>query len=94
MGNKHAKDVTIQATVIDEDTVHIGGSFFKRERTCKNERFHYAPYEHDAFTCSKCGGSVYEIDGKWAVKGRDGDYEYDAVILFCPLCGARVECDA
>lgn len=66
----------------------------RAERTCKNERFHYAPYEYDVFTCSKCGGSVYEIDGKWAVKGRDGDYEYDAVILFCPLCGARVEGDA
>ena len=32
--NKHANDITVQATVVDADTIRYGGSTFKREHAC------------------------------------------------------------
>lgn len=40
------------ATVTDEDTVNIGGDFFKRERTC-----HLVEDDEGRPACSKCKAS-------------------------------------
>lgn len=75
---------TATATVIDADTVHIGGSFFKRERTCRNA------YDGCEFECSECGTQWHLLDRV------DAYEEWTHVLLppYCPQCGARVERDA
>lgn len=80
---KHANDTTVQATVIDADTIRYGGDAFKRERTCGEPR-RFVPYDADnfgnpSFTELWCEHCDIELDPDWA---------------FCPKCGARVESDA
>lgn len=43
---------TAKATVIDKDTVHIGGDFFKRVRTC-----HLVEDDEGRTACSECKAS-------------------------------------
>lgn len=47
-------DVYVTALVIDENTMRYGGSFFKRERTCKNRGSYMG--------CSECGWYLNEND--------------------------------
>lgn len=80
MGNKHANDITVQATVIDEDTIRYGGSAFVRERTCK---MHFNQIA-GMMQCSECG--EYTLLGVWQ---KDQGH-----LNWCANCGARVERDA
>lgn len=43
---------TVQATVIDADTIRYGGSAFKRERTCQ-----LIEDDEGRTACSECGAS-------------------------------------
>ena len=74
---------TVTATVIDEDTLRYGGDFFKRERTCGEQRGFIMSdpdnFGHMSFTELWCEHCDIELDPEW---------------LFCPHCGARVERDA
>lgn len=73
---------TVTATVIDEDTVHIGGDFFKRESTCRRLDMGSAfDGGIHLLVCNQCGRASYAMPNgdAWA---------------FCPNCGARVERDA
>lgn len=74
---------TVTATVIDEDTIRYGGSFFKRERMTRYET-HQEP-EGDAIwdECELCG-----VQFGWERQYRVTDH-----FKFCPGCGARVERD-
>lgn len=87
MMNKHANDITVQATVIDEDTIRYGGSAFKRERTCRPLRRSGDEFKAEevdttlAAICSLCGNFLGE-----SLDVKDGS--------FCSDCGARVERDA
>ena len=78
--NKHANDITVQATVVDADTMRYGGSAFKRERTCRFENAGELPeiVHPTVWFCSECGSPIY----------NDIEPEH------CIYCGARVERDA
>ncbi len=76
MKDKHP--ITVTAYVVDPDTVHIGGRFFKQERTCVIEQTDTITNcgEYDVYACSLCFGE--SIVPKMAVP------EY------CQHCGAKV----
>lgn len=80
---------TVTATVLDEDTVHIGGDFFKREWTCKSLTFVADEIENIKLWHTEC--SVCS-----AILGQGKSISDATVGLpnFCPSCGARVERDA
>lgn len=66
---------SISATVVDPDTVRIGGSAFKRVYECQNlGGKEGANGEYHAFHCSKCGvmSDIQEPN-------------------YCPNCGAKVK---
>ena len=73
---------TVTATVIDEDTLRIGGSAFKRERTCRMT-------DNGDYTmlCS-CGEEI-----EWHLTEHYGDGTAEYSYNYCPHCGARVERD-
>lgn len=61
--NKHTNDITVQATVVDADTIRYGGSAFKRERVCHKVpgKMHYGERRPK---CSLCGYGLG--DDRWA----------------------------
>lgn len=77
MGNKHANDITVQATVIDEDAMRYGGSAFKREHTCQLEECSWDNGQRTwGCRCTTCGCKFERTRGTtWR---------------HCPNCGARV----
>lgn len=67
----------VDMIVIDNDTTRYGGSFFRRERTCRNK---YRDHDDRSFLCSGCGYEAWTYDDSCC----DPD-EFE----FCPNCGAR-----
>lgn len=65
----------VAMTVIDEDTVRYGGSFFRRERFCTFERIKFTDGTDGPWRCSECGSMF----------STNMDFRH------CPHCGARIE---
>lgn len=81
MMNKHANDITVNATVIDENTIRYGGSAFRRERTCHYETFQEPEGGHIWDECDNCG-----IQFGWERQYSVADH-----FTFCPGCAALIE---
>lgn len=63
------------ATVIDEDTVRCGGSFFRRERRCTFERMKFTNGTYGPWRCSECGSMFF----------------VNMHFYHCPHCGACID---
>jgi rubrerythrin len=64
----------VAMTVIDENTVRYGGSFFRRERRCTFERIKFTDGTDGPYRCSECG-SMFSTNMNFR---------------HCPHCGARI----
>lgn len=65
----------VAMTVIDEDTLRYGGSFFRRERRCTFEPVKLADGTDGPYRCSEC----------WSM------FSTSMGFCYCPHCGARIE---
>lgn len=81
MVNKHAHGITVQATVVNKDTICYGGSAFIRERTCRYETFQEPEGGAIWDECSNCGIQF------WC----EQQYNIADHFTFCPGCRALIE---
>lgn len=71
-------DVTVSATVIDEDTLRYGGSNFVREVTTHIKEDYIGRYY-----CERCGAAYLCM--------TSATFCPDCRSRYCPDCGARIE---